>query len=636
VPINPQPSSITSRADEAAGAAWSERTRRLSIGLRLRSEVWLLIGGCVCLAGTNLLGMTIPWLLKISVDALRGLRAQGGPGPAAGELTAAAAAAAAGVHGAIARNAALIAAAAIGQALIRTASRVLIFNAGRNVEFGLRRDLFAHLCRMDPAFYRRHATGDIMSRMTNDLSAVRMLFGPGILNLVNTAMVYTLGIWLLTHLSPRLTLIAVLPYPALIFAARLWSRRIYTASRALQDQLGVLSTTLQEDLAGIAVVKTFVLEEQRQDGFARQSQVYLDRALSLARTRGSLTPLFAVIGAVGTLVVLWAGGREVIAGRMTLGGLVAFNAYLAYLSFPTIALGWILAVWQRGVAAWIRVRDLLATEPSISETSPRGARPAVSGAAGISSSVRIHDLSLLEDGRAILEKVSLEIPAGGTLAIVGPTGSGKTTIADAVPRLWNVPRGTVFVGGQDVCEIPLLALRSMVGYAPQEAFLFSATVAENVAFGIPAETTPTERAEHVARAVEIAGLIPDLAILPQGLETVVGERGITLSGGQRQRVALARALATAPRILILDDSLSSVDAGTERDILTRLRPVLRGRTSILVSHRVAAVREADQIVVLDGGRIAERGSHQDLLKAGGVYATLYREQLAAEALGVEP
>lgn len=603
----------------------------------------MLVFGCLCLAATNALGMTIPWLLKLAVDALRSFDAHRDPAIAA-------AAARATMLGTVARHAAWIAVAAVAQAAMRTASRVLIFNAGRNVEFGLRGDLFRHLCRMDPTFYRRHATGDVMSRMTNDLSAVRMLFGPGILNVVNTVMVYATGIWLLTHLSWRLTVIALLPYPALIATARFWSRRIYTASRALQEQLGALSTSLQEDLAGMAVVKTYALEDRRHAAFARQSQLYLDRALSLARTRGSLTPLFAVIGALGTLIVLWAGGREVIAGRLTLGGLVAFNAYLAYLSYPTIALGWILAVWQRGVAAWVRVRDLLASEPAISdaatvdasargapaarETSTEAAAPPLSLSGG-GPAVRIQHLSLTRQQRTILDDVSLEIPPGGTLAIVGPTGGGKTTLADAVPRLWELPRGTVFVGGQDVHDLPLVALRSLIGYAPQEAFLFSATVAENVAFGIGPGISPTERAARVARAVEAAGLNSDLAVLPDGIDTVVGERGITLSGGQRQRVALARAIATEPRLLILDDSLSSVDAETERAILARLRPILRGRTSIVVSHRVAAVREADQIVVLDGGRIAERGTHQELLATQGVYASLYREQLAAEALAAD-
>jgi ATP-binding cassette, subfamily B, multidrug efflux pump len=609
------------------------RERSLSIAARIRPQVAVLAAGVLFLLVTNALGLTIPWLLKSAIDRLRALQGQpGGTGAAA-------------VAASVGRLAALIAAAAAGQAIVRTLSRVFIFNAGRNIEFDLRQDLFAHLLRLDPGFFRRHATGDLMSRLTNDLSAVRMLFGPGILNVANTAIVYVTGVWLLVHLSPRLTLVALVPYPALIVTARLWSRSIYGSSRALQDQLGVLSTTLQEDLAGIGVVKSYALEESRHAAFARQSRIYLDRALALARARGGLTPLFAVIGALGTLIVLWVGGREVIAGRMTLGALVAFNAYLVYLSFPTIALGWILAVWQRGLAAWERVRDLLSVVPEIPEMGtlkgfpdpPAG--PGVVGRgsdhqASLSPSVSIRGLGVVRDGRTILHDISLEVPAGGSLAVVGPTGSGKTTLVDAIPRFIEVPPGCIFVGGRDVHDVPTATLRALIGYAPQEAFLFSNTVAENVAFGLPDGMTGEERARRIARAVEAAGLGPDLAALPEGLDTIVGERGITLSGGQRQRLALARALAAEPAILILDDSLSSVDAHTERDILARLRPILRGRTSILVSHRVAAVRQADVIIVLDRGSVAERGTHAELLEARGLYASLYREQLAAEALGV--
>ena len=588
----------------------------LDIGPRVRPQLGLLVSGSLLLTVTNALGLTIPWLLKGAIDSLRAL--QGHPG-----------AATSGVVHLVTVTAALIAAAAIGQAIVRTFSRILIFNAGRNIEYQLRQDLFWHLCRMDPAFFRRNSTGDVMSRMTNDLSAVRMLFGPGILNVVNTAIVYVTGVWLLVHLSPWLTLVAVAPYPILIVTARLWSRVIYGASRAMQEQLGALSTALQEDLAGIAVVKSYALEESRHAAFARQSQGYLDRALALARARGGLTPLFALIGALGTLIVLWVGGRQVIAGKMTLGSLVAFNAYLVYLSFPTIALGWILAVWQRGLAAWVRVRELLATAPAIQDDRGVTAETPLG-----EPSVSIRELKVVRDGRVILDDVSVEIPAGGTLAVVGPTGSGKTTLIEAVPRFLDVPRGVVFVGGRDVHELPLARLRALIGYAPQEAFLFSATVGENIAFGLPHGLDAETRARRVARAVEAAGLSGDLAALPDGIETLVGERGVTLSGGQRQRVALARALAAEPAILILDDSLSSVDAQTERDILARLGPILRGRTSIVVSHRVAAVRRADLIVVMDEGRVAERGTHEQLLAAGGLYASLYREQLAAEALGV--
>jgi ATP-binding cassette subfamily B multidrug efflux pump len=579
------------------------------------------VAGAFLLLGTNGLGMTIPWLLKVAIDSLRSLQSHGAGTTASGGTVN------------ISHVAALIAGAAIAQAIARTFSRIVIFNAGRNVEYRLRQDLFWHLCRMDPGFFRRNATGDIMSRMTNDLSAVRMLFGPGILNLVNTAIVYVTGVWLLVRLSPRLTLVALIPYPILIVTARLWSRVIYGASRAMQDQLGTLSTALQEDLAGIAVIKSYALEDRRHETFTRQSHAYLDRALALARARGGLTPLFALIGALGTLIVLWVGGREVIAGRMTLGSLVAFNAYLVYLSVPTIALGWILAVWQRGLAAWVRVRELISTVPAILDEleTVEGATTA----AAPQPSVSIRHLAVVRDGRTILDGVSLEIPAGGTLAVVGPTGAGKTTLIDAVPRFLEVGRGVVFIGGRDVHDLPIATLRGLIGYAPQEAFLFSATVAENVAFGLPVGLAPEERASRIARAVEAAGLTADLAALPDGIETLVGERGITLSGGQRQRVALARAIAAEPAILILDDSLSSVDAQTERDILTRLGPILRGRTSILVSHRVAAVRKADLIVVMDAGRVTERGTHEQLLGAGGLYASLYREQLAAEALGVE-
>src|SRR3954470_8074230 len=549
----------------------------------MRPELGRFVLGCLCLVGTNAFALAIPWLLKQSIDALRS------QAPTA-------------AHAIVVRDAIAIIVFAALQALIRTWSRIFIFDAARNIEYSLRRDLLAHLTRLDPAFYRRHPTGDVMSRLTNDLTAVRALYGPGLLNVFNTALVYATALALLLHLSPRLTLLALIPYPLLMVAARLASRRIHRASRAIQDQLGVMSTVIQEDLAGIAVIKHYTLEDSRQRAFRAVNDEYLARALTLVRVRGALMPLFAMLGGIGTLIVLWAGGREVIAGRMSVGSLVAFNGYLVLLSWPTFALGWIIGIWQRGTASWVRVRELLDTNPRIADTLDKTQAEAPPPS---TPSIEVRDLAIVADGRRLLDGVSLALPAGATMAIVGRTGSGKTTLVDAVLRMQEVAPGAVRIGGRDVTHMPLAALRGLNGYAPQDAFLFSATVADNIAFGIRGEMDAAARDERVRRAAEAAGLAPDAAVLPDGYQTLVGERGITLSGGQRQRVALARALAAEPQILILDDSLSSVDAHTEREILARLRPILRGRTSVVVSHRVRAVRQADLIVVLDRGRVAE-------------------------------
>jgi ATP-binding cassette, subfamily B, multidrug efflux pump len=582
-----------------------------SIRTRLRPELAGVLLGCLCLAATNGLALAIPWLIKGVIDGLRrGVHAVPN------------------LHALVVRDALLIAGFATLQAVIRTWSRILIFNAGRNIEYRLRGDVFRHLLGLDAGFYRQHATGDVMSRLTNDLGAVRMLFGPGLLNICNTALVYATTLWLLIHLSPRLTLWALLPYPALLAGARLASRKIYGFSRAIQEQLGVMSTSIQEDLTGVAVIKHYTLEPTREAKFRALNDEYLSRSLALVRARGTLSPLFAMLGGAGTLIVLWAGGREVILGRMTIGALVAFNAYLVLLSWPTIALGWIIGIWQRGIAAWGRVRDLFETAPRIADGPAT-----VPGLTVDAPSIEARELTIEVDGRRLLDRVSFSLPAGATLAIVGPTGAGKTTLVDALCRMQEVAPGAVRIGGHDLAQLPLRALRAAIGYAPQDAFLFSAAVAENIGFGVAPGPDGTVDLERIKRAAEAAGLAPDLAIFPDGYDTVVGERGLTLSGGQRQRVALARALAAEPKILILDDSLSSVDAQTEREILTRLKPILAGRTSILISHRVAAVKDADQILVLDEGRVAEAGTHGALLRAGGLYASLYRTELDAEALG---
>jgi ATP-binding cassette subfamily B protein len=594
----------------ARSPALARDDRSLTLGSRVRPEVGRVAAGALALVATNGFQLAIPWLLRSAIDALRS--------------------AGAAARGAVVRDAVLIAVFAILQAAIRTCSRVLIFNAARNIEYVLRRDVFRHLLRLDAAFFRRSATGDVMSRLTNDLGAVRGLFGPGVLNVINSTIIYVATFILLLHFSPSLTLYALLPYPFLLVLARLSGRVVFKASREIQEQLGHMSTSIQEDLAGVSVVKHYGLEELRHRRFRALNDVYLDRSLRLVRARGVLGPLFALLAGGGTLIVLWAGGRQVIAGRMTLGTLVAFNSYVVALSWPTIALGWIISLWQRGVAGWARVRELLETEPRIKDPAP-DARLAD---AALEPSLEVQGLTITIDERRLLDDVSFSVPAGTTLAIVGPTGAGKTTLVDALVRLQDVAPGAVAVGGHDVTALPLARLRGLFGYAPQDPFLFSATVAENIGFGVRDAAGLDEAAlrARVVRAGEAAGLAPDVAILPDGWDTLVGERGITLSGGQRQRVALARALASEPKILMLDDTLSSVDAQTEREILTRLQPILRERTSIVVSHRVAAVKEAHQILVLAAGRIAERGTHAALLAAGGLYASLYREQLAAEQL----
>jgi len=531
---------------------------------------------------------------------------------------------------------------AVLQAAIRIASRILIFNGGRRVEYELRGVLFEHLLALPQSFFRKNSTGEVMSRLTNDLSAVRLLFGPGVLNIINTGVVYATGLWLMVKLNPTLTLWAVAPMPLVVVLARLTSKMIYIRSRALQTHMGSLSSHLQEDLSGVAVMRGYGLTAQREARFEALNEGYLSRSLALARTRGALGPILALAGAVGTLIVLWAGGQKVIEGEMTVGDLVAFNAYLVYLTWPTLALGWVLSMWQRGLAGWDRVKDILDEPPlpapaarSDGEQTPNLNKPVLEA----------RRLSVRMGDRQILRDVSFSIQPGQKVALVGATGSGKTTVADAIMRLVDVAPGSIFLGGVDVTAMPLATLRRQMAYAPQDPFLFSASIAQNIDFGQPAANGSltdssiaglTPRAgvplEDVRSAAVAAGLSRELSHWEEGLATKVGERGITLSGGQRQRVALARALHAGGQFVILDDSLSSVDADTEHDILSRLLPSLANRSALIISHRVAAVREADVILVLDSGRIVERGTHHALSKSGGVYARLYREQIdAAEA-----
>lgn len=519
---------------------------------------------------------------------------------------------------------------AAGTAITRILSRVYLFNTAREAEYDLRSDLFGHLLRLDPSFYRKHSTGDVMSRLTNDVQTVRAMWGPGLLNIVNTAVAFVTVLTMMIRVDPMITLWALLPYPSMVVLGRLFGRSLYRTSRDVQVELGKLSSSVQEDLTGVGVIKSYALEEQRQEHFQERSLRLLDRNMALTRVRARLIPALTGVASLGTVIVLWVGARSDISP----GELAELLTYLGRLVWPTLALGWMLSLLQRGMASWQRLRDIMAEEPRIRD----GAGPDLD-LAEIRGDLEIRGLTVEIDGQKLLDDVHLSMPAGSVTAIVGRTGAGKSMLVEALPRLLEVPPGTVFLDGRDITELPLGTLRRAIGYAPQEAFLFSTTIARNIAFGYeryggdgaaPAGDAADGQVDpRLVRAATGAGLANDLAALPAGYDTVVGERGITLSGGQRQRVALARALAAAPRVLVLDDSLSSVDAETEREILSHLTELMQGRTAILISHRVAAVKRADRIVCLDQGKVAEVGTHDELLAAGGLYAEVYRSQLEA-------
>jgi len=519
----------------------------------------------------------------------------------------------------------LIIAAAVLQGIVRTYSRALIFNAGRDVEYDLRNDLFAHLEKLPLAFYQANRTGDLMSRVINDISAVRVMLGPGVLNFVNAPVYYVYAVILMLSMDVRMTLAALAPFPLLMIVARVFRGKIMKSSLEVQQQMSVLSSHVQENLSGMHVVKAYSQEDFQTRQFIELNKDYEVKSMQMAKMRGMVNPLMQGINGLTILIVIWYGGVRVLRGDLLVADIVAFIAYLNVLAWPTAAFGWMLSLVERGRAAMRRLEEILATEPAIaSQAAPLPVQ-------GLKQCMEFRNVAFAyngqRNGHAAIEGISFKLAVGKSVGLVGRIGSGKSTVAQLVPRLFDVSSGEILLDGQPLTHLSLSDLRRMMGYVPQDPFLFSTTLRRNIALGREEYSE-----EELDRAIKIAKLDRDLAIFPRGLETPVGERGVTLSGGQKQRATLARALLMDSPVLVLDDCLSSVDAQTEAEILAGLRPFLKKKTCLIISHRISAVKDADEILVLDDGKIIERGGHEALVRRGGVYADLYQQQRLSEEL----
>lgn len=560
--------------------------------------------GTVVLAGFQLSMNRIDWLTKAAIDTIFGATPENAWRPAS-----------------------IILGLAVVAFVTRVASRYFIFNAGRDVEYEMRALLLHRLHQLGSAFYRKMPAGEIMSRATNDLGQVRLLYGFGVLNVVNVLFAFTSALQIMLSISWRLTLASFVMLPILVLVTRSFSKQMFTRTRVNQDALGRLSSLAQANLAGVRVVRSFALEERELERFRKSNDEYLEASLSLARLRGSMIPMLGAASAVSVLVFFIYGANLLLVpvsdGGITKGGFFAFQLALARMTWPIIALGFSLSILQRGRACFIRLQEIFETKPEIES----GTEHAPEGRGGL----RVAGLSFAYGDRKVLDGVDFEVAPGRSLAIVGKTGAGKSTLALLLARLLPTPRGEVFLDGVDVCDLDLGDLRTILGYAQQDAFLFSTTVSRNVAFALDDPDSP-EAIERVRGAAREAQVLEEAMSLPEGFDTVVGERGVQLSGGQRQRIALARALIWEPRILLLDDPLSAVDAKTEAAILEAIERQAKKRTVLLVTHRVAAASKCDAIVVLDRGKIVDRGTHDELVARPGIYKDFADEQRAMSEL----
>jgi len=550
---------------------------------------------------TNILALIAPWILKYAIDSLDDV----------------------GAKSILIRYGLIIVAVALAQGFLRFLMRWVLVGVSREVENDIRNDMLGHLLRLSFSYFNRTRSGDIMARATADLNSVKRLLGMGLSNIFNTLTIYATAMVFMVRIDPILTLYSLIPLPFLAVMVNRFSGSVHRRYEEIQEDFSRISEKVQENVSGIRVVKAYVQEESELKEFDRLNWEYTLKNLSLAKLESMVDPLLAFIAGVGSLIVLWTGGMKVISAEITLGDFVAFNAFLGMLIWPTMALGWVITLLQRGDTSMGRIAEILNEVPEIADgdrTLPQEVLGPIEG------EIEFKNLSFSYNGRPVLRGINLRIEKGMTVAVVGPIGAGKSTLISLIPRFFEAEGGELFIDGMDIKSLPLKFLRKHIGFVHQETFLFSDTLRDNIAYGL----TDFSQSE-VEEAAAVAQLGGDVADFADRFDTMVGERGVTLSGGQKQRTAIARAVVLKPKILILDDALSSVDTHTEEEILKRLRKVMGERTSIIISHRISTVKDADLIVVLDGGSIVERGTHHELLDKGGLYADMfYKQQLQEE------